>query len=99
MKTTKILSAAALAAVVALSLAPAAQAASSQEKCYGVVKAGHNDCKTAAHACAGHAKTDGGGEFVLVPAGLCDKLAGGSTTPPGEMMKGGMMKDDMKMDK
>ena len=95
MKTTKILSAAALAAVVALSLSPTAHAAA-QEKCYGVVKADHNDCKSDAHACAGHAAKDASGdEFVLVPAGLCDKLAGGSTMPKsGHMMmeKGGMMK-------
>ena len=96
MKTAKVLSAAALAAVVALSIAPAAQAAGAQEKCYGVVKAGHNDCKTAAHACAGHAAKDGGAEFVLVPAGLCDKLAGGSTTAPAG---DSMMKSDGMMNK
>ncbi|MBI1216658.1 MAG: DUF2282 domain-containing protein [Alphaproteobacteria bacterium] len=88
MKTAKILSAAALAAFVALSLAPAAQAAGSQEKCYGVVKAGHNDCKTAAHACAGHAAKDGStSDFVLVPKGLCAKLVNGSTSEGGDMMK------------
>ncbi len=51
------------------------------EKCYGVVKAGKNDCAGAAHACAGQAKTDAGGkEFVALPKGTCEKLAGGSTT-------------------
>jgi uncharacterized membrane protein len=55
------------------------------EKCYGVVKAGKNDCASAdkSHSCAGHATADANkNEFVKVPAGLCDKLAGGSTEAP-----------------
>jgi uncharacterized membrane protein len=52
------------------------------EKCYGVVKAGKNDCAGPAHACAGQAKVDSGGkEFVALPKGTCAKLAGGSLTP------------------
>jgi uncharacterized membrane protein len=52
------------------------------EKCYGVVKAGKNDCAGPAHACAGQAKVDSGGkEFVTVPKGTCARLAGGSLTP------------------
>jgi uncharacterized membrane protein len=52
------------------------------EKCYGVVKAGKNDCAGPAHACAGQAKVDSGGkEFVTLPKGTCAKLAGGSLTP------------------
>jgi uncharacterized membrane protein len=52
------------------------------EKCYGVVKAGKNDCAGAAHACAGQAKVDSGGkEFVALPKGTCARLAGGSLTP------------------
>ena len=52
------------------------------EKCYGVVKAGKNDCAGPAHACAGQAKTDSGGkEFVTLPKGTCARLAGGSLTP------------------
>ena len=31
------------------------------EKCYGVVKAGKNDCAANGHACAGQAKTDRNG--------------------------------------
>ena len=58
-----------------------------KEKCYGVVKAGQNDCANAqgTHSCAGQAKTDNdAGEWVLVPKGLCDKIAGGSTAPKAE---------------
>ena len=52
------------------------------EKCYGVVKAGKNDCAGPAHACAGQAKADAGGkEFVTLPKGTCARLAGGSLTP------------------
>ncbi len=51
------------------------------EKCYGVVKAGKNDCSTKAgkHGCAGMAKTDADpNEWVKLPSGLCEKLVGGS---------------------
>jgi uncharacterized membrane protein len=51
------------------------------EKCYGVVKAGKNDCAGPAHACAGQAKMDSGGkEFVALPKGTCTRLTGGSLT-------------------
>ena len=53
------------------------------EKCYGVVKAGQNDCgsKDGSHSCAGQAKVDGDtGEWLLVPKGTCEKLVNGSLT-------------------
>ncbi len=53
-----------------------------KEKCYGVVKAGKNDCASldGAHSCAGHASKDAdSNEWIYVPKGLCDKLAGGET--------------------
>lgn len=75
-----------LASAVALTVAGAgtAHAQNEKEKCYGVVKAGQNDCAAAggSHACAGSAPSDRlGDEWVAVPKGLCDKLAGGSVTP------------------
>jgi uncharacterized membrane protein len=52
------------------------------EKCYGVAKAGKNDCGTAKHSCAGQAKTDAAGdEWLTVPKGTCEKLVGGSLKP------------------
>ncbi len=52
------------------------------EKCYGVVKAGKNDCAGPAHACAGQATTDSGAkEFVALPKGTCARLSGGSLAP------------------
>jgi uncharacterized membrane protein len=53
-----------------------------KEKCYGVAKAGKNDCAAGAHSCAGQATKDGDKtSFIAVPAGLCTRLAGGSTMP------------------
>jgi uncharacterized membrane protein len=38
-----------------------------------------NDCGTSVHACAGQAKVDGDAEeWVYVPAGTCNKIAGGT---------------------
>jgi len=51
------------------------------EKCYGVVKAGKNDCADSkqAHSCAGAAKKDGSkSEWIYLPAGTCDRLVNGS---------------------
>jgi uncharacterized membrane protein len=48
------------------------------EKCAGIAKAGKNDCGTSKHSCAGQAKTDGDAEeWVYVPKGTCEKIAGG----------------------
>jgi len=53
--------------------------AAAKEKCYGVVKAGQNDCATKTSSCAGSSKTDGQTDaFIAMPKGLCEKLVGGS---------------------
>lgn len=55
-----------------------------KEKCYGVVKAGENDCGNAqgTHSCAAQSTVDNdGGEWVYVPKGLCDRLTSGSLEP------------------
>jgi uncharacterized membrane protein len=55
-------------------------AAPAKEKCYGVAKAGKNDCaaKDKSNSCAGGSKVDGDkNTFVSLPAGVCDKLVGG----------------------
>jgi uncharacterized membrane protein len=78
-----LLVAAAVTGAVALSSSQAY--AADGEKCFGVAKAGKNDCKTSAHSCAGQSKADKDpASFILVPAGSCEKIAGGSAT---EMMK------------
>lgn len=53
------------------------------EQCFGISKAGKNDCgvKNSSHSCAGQASKDGQKDaFLLVPAGTCDKIVGGSLT-------------------
>lgn len=69
--------AAALAGAVSMATmmgAGSAIAQADQEKCYGVAKAGENDCANAAgtHSCAGQSTQDySGGDWKLVPAGTC----------------------------
>ncbi|HEX5130503.1 MAG TPA: DUF2282 domain-containing protein [Usitatibacter sp.] len=74
----------AVAALVAVGLSQSAQAqeAKDKEKCYGIAKAGQNDCGTATHTCAGKAKKDNApDEWKYVAKGTCQKL-GGKTQPP-----------------
>jgi uncharacterized membrane protein len=79
---------AALAGLVALGFAamvaaePATQKAGT-EKCYGVAKAGQNDCGTAKHACAAQgAKVDHDPtEWKYVAKGSCEKMGGKSAAP------------------
>ncbi|MGQ0657129.1 MAG: BufA1 family periplasmic bufferin-type metallophore [Chromatiales bacterium] len=52
------------------------------EKCYGVAKAGQNDCFTASNSCAGTTQTDAQGDaWIYIPKGTCDKIAEGSLGP------------------
>lgn len=52
------------------------------EKCYGIAKAGMNDCGTATHGCGGEAKIDNDkNNWILVPTGVCKKIVGGSLQP------------------
>jgi len=45
------------------------------EKCYGVAKAGKNDCGTAAHDCAGYAEIDADkDEWIYTPTGTCQSI-------------------------
>ena len=74
-----------MATIGAALVAPSVSVAedSETEKCYGVAKAGANDCgsKIGGHSCAGQATEDAAEhEFIAVPAGLCERLAGGSLT-------------------
>ena len=65
-------------------LGSSAQAADKpeMEKCYGVAKAGKNDCAANGHSCAGQAKAESNkNEWVSLPKGTCERLVGGSVTP------------------
>ena len=60
------------------------------EKCYGVAKAGKNDCasKVNKHGCAGMGKVDlDANEWIKLPKGVCEKLAGGSLPDGSEESK------------
>jgi uncharacterized membrane protein len=76
----------AIAGILALTLAQAANAqdsSASKEKCYGIAKAGQNDCGTARHTCAGKATRDNSpDDWKYVAKGTCTK-AGGRTSPGG----------------
>jgi uncharacterized membrane protein len=51
------------------------------QKCYGINAAMKNDCAEGAHSCAGHANAARDPKsFVLLPAGVCAKIAGGKTS-------------------
>jgi uncharacterized membrane protein len=79
MNTNRLAIATALAA--ALVLPVAAQAQSNMEKCFGIAKAGKNDCQTANSSCAGTAKKDAQSDaWLSVPKGVCEKIAGGKLT-------------------
>ena len=61
---------------------PAPKPQFAAEKCYGVAKAGKNDCQTSNSSCAGTSKRDNQGDaWIYVPAGSCSKIVGGSTEP------------------
>lgn len=52
------------------------------QKCFGINAVGKNDCAQGAHSCAGQATiARDPGSFVLLPAGDCSKIAGGSLKP------------------
>ncbi|MCW8914397.1 MAG: DUF2282 domain-containing protein [Magnetovibrio sp.] len=74
-----------LAAAVAVALSAGAMheaSAAEMEKCYGVAKAGHNDCQTATSSCAGTSKMDHQKDaFIAVPKGTCAKIAGSTDKP------------------
>jgi uncharacterized membrane protein len=80
---------AAVAGLIALGLSASAGAGpvkqpNETEKCFGIAKAGQNDCGTAKHACATLGKTDNdAAEWKYVAKGTCEK-AGGKTKAVAE---------------
>ena len=84
MTTRRKLLQSAIASVIALGVAQAAESQDpGKEKCYGVAKAGQNDCGTARHSCAGKATRDNApDEWKYVPRGTCAQM-GGKTSAGG----------------
>lgn len=94
MKPSRMLIASAIASLAAGAAASARahapDAPASQEKCYGVAKAGQNDCGTARHSCAGKATRERDpGEWKMVPKGTCEKMGGKLEEPRAKGAKGG----------
>jgi uncharacterized membrane protein len=83
---TKFIVASALAAAVSLPLVVAAQSGPAEkpsyksEKCYGIAKAGKNDCaSTGNNSCAGASKANADPKaWVFVPDGYCDRIVNAS---------------------
>ena len=73
---------AAVAGLIALGLSASVAAEpvkqpSGTEKCYGIAKAGQNDCGTAKHACAAMGKADNDAtEWKYVAKGTCEQMGG-----------------------
>jgi uncharacterized membrane protein len=92
----RLIASSALASLIALGLlTPVAAQTAAKEKCYGVAKAGTNDCANLAgtHACSGDAKVDNDpGEWKYVPAGTCAKLGGKNEQDAKAAMKKTVMK-------
>lgn len=62
--------------------ASSALTAPETEKCYGIVKAGMNDCQTATQSCAGSSTKDNQPDaFLFLPKGACEKIVGGNLKP------------------
>ena len=85
MKKSQVIVTSAMAAVLSMSLVMTAQAGPAStpkfeaEKCYGITKAGKNDCQTANSSCAGTSKRDSQADaWIYVPAGTCGRIVGGS---------------------
>ena len=75
--------AAAITAPLAALAGPAAVPTSfTPEKCYGIAKAGKNDCaSTGNNSCGGTSKKDGDTKaWIFVPEGYCERIVGGSKT-------------------
>ena len=78
---------AAVAGLLAMGIDSAARAhdapaPAGMEECYGIAKAGQNDCGTSKHACATLARIDNDPEeWKMVPKGTCEKLGGKLEAP------------------
>lgn len=88
----RALIAAAAASLMSLAFVAApAHAADEKEKCFGIAKAGQNDCAnlSGTHSCAGQSKVDmGQDEWKYVAKGTCKSMMGMSMDEAKMMKKG-----------
>jgi uncharacterized membrane protein len=78
---SRLIVSSALASALSLGLLSGAQAADekSKEKCYGIAKAGQNDCAnlSGSHSCAGQSKDDmSPADWKYVAKGTCKQMNG-----------------------
>ncbi len=90
MSSSRLLISSALAGLLAAGAADACaqdKADATREKCYGIAKAGQNDCGTARHTCAGKATRDRQpDDWKYVPKGTCEKtMSKSSPTGYGQL--------------
>ena len=79
MTTKTAILAAAIGGLVSLTAVQTTFAAddTATEKCYGIAKAGKNDCAGAKHACAGQGTAErSSNEWIKLPKGTCERIAG-----------------------
>ncbi len=87
MSNRALIASALAAAVTAPTLAAAGRPAPTPsfqaEKCYGIAKAGQNDCaSTGNNSCAGTSRVNADPKaWVYVPAGYCDRIVNASKAP------------------
>jgi uncharacterized membrane protein len=85
---TRLILSSALTCVLAAGLV-APVAAQSKDKCFGIAKAGQNDCAnlSGTHSCAGQNKVDNGAdEWKYVAKGTCKDLGGKTADEAKAMM-------------
>ena len=75
--------ASAIAPVVLSAQKPAPAPTFKAEKCYGIARAGKNDCaSTGNNSCGGTSKLNSDPKaWIYVPEGYCERIVGGSKTP------------------
>jgi uncharacterized membrane protein len=84
MRKSDVILAGAVAGLLGLAVSVPASAADKPkvEKCFGIAKAGQNDCATATSACAATSKKNAQEDaFLYVIKGTCEKIVGGSLKP------------------
>lgn len=84
MNKRQALIATALATVCLAGLGTANAADADKEKCFGIAKAGQNDCANASgsHSCAGQSKKDKDpADWKYVAKGTCEKMGGMMAAP------------------
>jgi len=88
----RLIASSALASVLALGVLSTASAADvpAKEKCFGIVKAGANDCAnlSGTHSCAGQSTNENGAdEWKYVAKGTCASLGGKTADEAKKAMK------------